>query len=78
MQPLEEKLAHLTPTSPTFQFKKIDDISILRIINDLPNKSSTGLDDISMRLIKAIKTERIPALTCIFNQSLSTGIFPEN
>ena len=53
----------------TFQFKKIQDISILRIINDLPNKSSTGFDDISMRLIKAIKTEIIPALTCIFNQS---------
>ena len=52
-------------------------ISILRIINDLPNKSRTGFDDISMRLIKAIKTEIIPALTCIFNQSLNTGIFPE-
>ena len=61
----------------TFQFKKIDDISILRIINDLPNKSSTGFDQIYMRLIKAIKTEIIPALTCIFNQSLNTGIFPE-
>ena len=61
----------------TFQFKKIDDISILRIINDLPKKSSTGFDDISLRIIKAIKTEIIPALTCIFNQSLNTGIFPE-
>ena len=61
----------------TFQFKKIDDILILRIINDLPNKSSTGFDDISMRLLKAIKTEIIPALTCIFNQSLNTGIFRE-
>ena len=60
-----------------FQFKKIDDISILRIINNLPNKSSTGFDHISMRLIKAIKTEIISALTCIFNQSLNTNIFPE-
>ena len=62
----------------TFKFKKIDDSSILRIINDLPNKSITGFDDISMRLLKAIKTEIIPALTCIFNQSLNTGIFPKN
>ena len=30
-----------------------------------------------MRMIEAIKTEIIPALTCIFNQSLNTGIFPE-
>ena len=50
---------------------------LLWIINDLPNKSRTGFDDISMRIIKAIKTEIIPALTCIFNQSLNTGIFPE-
>ena len=79
------KGGHRTSCSPenkedwacTFQFKQIDDISILRIINDLPHKSSTGFDDISMRLIKAIKTEIIPALTCIFNQSLNTGIFPE-
>ena len=36
--------------SCTVQFKQIDDISILRIIIDLPNKSSTGFDDISMRI----------------------------
>ena len=30
-----------------------------------------------MTLIKAIKTEILPALTCIFNQSLNTGKFPE-
>ena len=52
--------------SCTFQFKNIDDISILEIINELPNQSSTGFDDISMTSIKAIKTGIIPALTCIF------------
>ena len=62
----------------TFQFKKIDDISIIRKFNDLLNKSSTCFDDISIRLIKAIKTEIIPALTLIKNnQSLNTGKFPE-
>ena len=30
-----------------------------------------------MRLIKAIKTEIIPSLTSILNQSLNTGIFSE-
>ena len=30
-----------------------------------------------MRIIKAIKTEIIPALTCIFNQSSNTGMFSE-
>ena len=56
--------------SCTFQCKNIDDISILKIINELPNKFGTGFNDISMTLLKAIKTE------IIFNQSLNTGIFP--
>ena len=38
----------------TFQFKKIGDISILRIISELPNTSGTDFENISMRLIKAI------------------------
>ena len=59
---------------PTFQFKEIYDISILKIMNELPSKSSTGFNDISMRLMKAVQTEKIPALTCIFHQSLNTGI----
>ena len=61
----------------TFQFYKTDDSSIPKIINELPNKTSTGFDDLSMRLIKVIKSEIIPSLTCIFNQSLHTGIFPD-
>ena len=61
----------------TFQFYKTDDFSILKIINELPNKTSTGFDDLSMRLIKLIKSEIIPSLTCIFNQSLHSGIFPD-
>ena len=52
-----------------FQCKKIDNILILRIINDLPYESSTCFDDVSMRLIKAIKTEIVPALTCTFKES---------
>ena len=61
----------------TFQFYKTDDSSILKIINELPNKTSTGFDDFSMRLIRLIKSEIIPSLTSIFNQLLHTGIFPD-
>ena len=52
----------------TFQFYKTDDSSILKIIYEFPNKTSTGFDDLCMRLIKLIKSEIIPSLTCIFNQ----------
>ena len=61
----------------TFLFYKTDDSSILNIINELPNKTSTGFDDLSMRLIKLIKSEIKPTLTGIFKQSLHTGIFPD-
>ena len=61
----------------TFQFYKTDDSSILRIINESPNKTSTDFDDLSMRLIKLIVSEIIPSLTCIFNQSPHTGISPD-
>ena len=61
----------------TFQFYKIDDFSFPEMINEKPNKTSTGFVDLSMRLIKPIKLEIIPSLTCIFNQSLHNGTFPD-
>ena len=50
--------------------------SILKVINELPNKTGTNFDDLSIRL-KLVKTEIISSLTCILNQSLHTGIFPD-
>ena len=61
----------------TFLFYKTDDSSILNIINELLNKTSTEFYDLSMKLIKLIKSEIIPTLTGIFKQSLHTGIFPD-
>ena len=76
---VEDFLTSTRNCRPTFQFYKTDDSSILKIINESPNKTSTGFDDLSMRLIKLIVSEIIPSLTCIFNQSLHrpTGISPD-
>ena len=50
---------------------------IIDIITNLKNSSSTGQDNIPIKLIKLCKTELAPILSHINNQSLSDGIFPD-
>ena len=49
---------------------------ITRLIEKLPNKKSSGYDNIDNILLKAIKNEIVMPLSMIFNESLSQGIFP--
>ena len=49
---------------------------IKRLINSLPNKTSSGHDDISNKLLKEICKPLLPALEYIVNESLKLGIFP--
>ena len=46
-------------------------------ISKLPNKRSSGFDDIDNILLKSIKDVIAEKLSNIFNQSMSEGIFPE-
>ena len=50
----------------------------MTIIEHLKNKTSTGTDGISNKLIKTAKNELIKPSTIIINQMLHTGIFPES
>ena len=50
---------------------------IVKLISALPNKKSSGYDNIDNILLKKIETEISPMLVKIFNQSLSNGVFPE-
>ena len=50
---------------------------ILDIVNKLKPKSSSGQDGISAKLMKATITNIINPITHIINQSLQTGIVPE-
>ena len=52
-------------------------MKIMRIVNNLKNKSSYGYDCISNLLLKRAKNELIKPLTLIINQTINTGIFPE-
>ena len=48
-----------------------------KLINKLPNKLSSGYDDISNKLLKEIFPEISEPLLNIFNDSLAQGIFPD-
>ena len=50
----------------------------MKIINDLPNKTSSGHDGLSCKLLKHVKCEIVDSITLIINQALAAGIFPED
>ena len=49
---------------------------VVKLINNLPPKKSSGHDNIDNTLLKEIKHEISGALSDIFNRSISTGTFP--
>ena len=65
------------PTELRFNFDFITEVEILAIINNLKNKTSSGVDEISNKLLKSIKCEISKPLSVIINQSLTTGIYPD-
>ena len=67
-------MKHVTSS---FEFKRVTENDILKIIQKLKPKSSFGHDGLSTILLKFIATDIISVLTLIINQSLVTGIFPD-
>ena len=65
------------PTQTSFNFQAVTEDAVNEIINKFPNKTSRGHDEISMNFVKNIKTSIVPPLTKVINQSLLTGIFPD-
>ena len=79
---LEDRNAAFTdylhnPTDHRFTFSQINEREVLSIINKLKNKTSSGKDGISNKLLKSIKSEISEAIAIIINQSILTGIFPD-
>ena len=50
----------------------------MKSIDTLENKSSSGHDGISNKIVKLLKNEISKPLTVIINQMLKTGIFPDS
>ena len=66
-----------TPNINSFHFKLVTENDIKDIIKKLKDKSSSGHDKLSNKLLKLIKDDITKPLTCIINQTLKSGIFPE-
>ena len=48
-----------------------------KLIDKLPNKRSSGFDDVSNVMFKKVKGSLLDPLTKLFNLTLSQGIFPD-
>ena len=59
------------------QFHPIDQTDVAQIIDNLKPKTSTGIDNISSKLLKQTKSSITAPLTIIVNQMMATGIFPD-
>ena len=65
------------PAVENLQFKCITEETTIKAIDELENRSSSGHDGISNKLLKVIKFNISKSLTIIINQMLTTGIFPD-
>lgn len=64
------------PTIQKFDFLKTTENEIIKVIDKFKSKSSTGYDRVSNNLIKFVKKEICTPIMLIFNQTISTGMFP--
>ena len=78
VEPDSHKKYLKSPTSKLFSFQLVNEDATSKIFDNIPHKNSTGVDDISTFLIKSVKFDLIKAVTTTVNQSLTTGIFPDN
>ena len=68
--------ANVKRSAGNFSFHWVDTDTILKIIQNLKNKSSSGVDGISNILLKVIAPYIIKPLFKIYNRSLRTGTVP--
>ena len=75
ISPFNTYLSNKSNCKFTFTLMSVEDI--VQIINSLKPKVSSGLDELSNKMLKLIKDVIAPPLTIIINQMLNTGIFPD-
>ena len=75
---IKPKSIKTTATSPhSFNFKEVDEMSVLQELSKLRTNKATGLDGISAKLLRDSAYIIAPYLTKIFNFSLRCGSFPD-
>ena len=66
------------PASNLFSLQLATEDTISKFVDTIPAKDSTGVDDLSTFKIKYVKPELLKAVNTTINQSLTTGICPNN
>ena len=61
----------------SFHFTPVTEDLVLALTSNLQNKTSSGMDGISNKLLKRIKHIIVQPLTLIINRSLTSGIYPD-
>jgi hypothetical protein len=61
-----------------FHFNTITEAITQKIMSKMKPKSSSGIDNISLKLLKLSMPHIIQPLTALINQSLTSGIFPDD
>ena len=67
-----------TRSDPNLYFTPVEEDLVLTLITNFPNKISSRIDNIVNKLLKQIKHTIVQPLTLIINQSLTSGIYPDN
>ena len=67
----------LSETDENFIFEKTTTAQVFSLLSKLCQSKATGLDNISAKLLRQCPDLLSESLTVIFNQSLITGIFPD-
>ena len=65
----------IPPTKNKFQFKRVTDSQIIKLINKLPNSNCKGHDQVVYKMNKTIKHEIASIITHLINRIISTNTF---
>ena len=73
----KDYLRHIPSSNQNIFLDATTPLEIGNLIRNLPNKRSSGYDNINNLLLKDLRSELMSPLSIIFNTSLQEGIFPD-
>ncbi len=59
------------------EFEKVTSSDIREIVNSMENKTSTGIDEVSNKLLKSLFPELLEPITILVNNLIETKMFPQ-
>ena len=71
-------LYYVKSSDRVFSFERINVQEVINFVKGIDGGNATGLDNIPCKLLTIAADVVAPSLTCIFNQSLLTGIYPSD